>query len=124
MAGDFHLFVYGTLRTGGGASDVLAGCECVGAASVTGTLYDIAGRHPALMLYGRDRVQGEVWRCPVEMLARLDEYEGVERGLFRRVGVRAGGLACWTYVAGPALSRELTPARRIAGGDWLAQVRT
>lgn len=114
----FHLFVYGTLRRGGPAARVMAGCEHRGDATITGTLYDIGGRHPALMLYGRDRVHGELWWCPVEWLQRLDEYEGVDRGLFRRVGVRVQELACWTYVAGPALARELTPDRRIPDGRW------
>ena len=36
------------------------------------------------------------------------------------VGVRVAGVACWTYVAGPALAQVLKPANRIASGDWLA----
>jgi gamma-glutamylcyclotransferase (GGCT)/AIG2-like uncharacterized protein YtfP len=116
--GGFHLFVYGTLRSDGAAREMLAGCERVGTATVDGTLYDIDGRFPALMLYGGTPVQGEVWRCPVDRLQRIDEYEGVGRGLFRRVAVMAAGLACWTYVAGPALARELTPARRVLSGTW------
>lgn len=119
----FHLFVYGTLRRAGPAAQIMDGCEHMGEASVAGTLYDVGGRHPALMLYGRDRVQGEVWWCPLDFLQRLDEYEGVERGLFRRVGVRVEQVACWTYVAGPALARELTPDRRIPSGDWLGRQR-
>jgi hypothetical protein len=29
-----------------------------------------------------------------------------------------GTVPCWAYTAGPALSRELVPASRIAGGRW------
>lgn len=119
MSDVFHLFVYGTLRAGAGAEGMLDGCERVAPASVEGTLYDVGGRYPALMLYGRTQVRGEVWRCPVERLWRLDDYEGVDRGLFRRVGVQVDRFTCWTYVAGPALAHELTPARRIICGDWL-----
>jgi gamma-glutamylcyclotransferase (GGCT)/AIG2-like uncharacterized protein YtfP len=115
----FHLFVYGSLRSGAAAHELLDGCERVGEASVAGTLYDIDGRYPALMLYGDTPVHGEIWRCPPALLGRLDEYEGAIRGLFRRVGVRVAEYACWTYVAGPALARRLTPARRIASGVWL-----
>lgn len=117
MRDDFHLFVYGTLRTGGSATTLLASCERVAAAEVGGVLYDIDGEYTALVLYGNAPVAGEIWRCPSELLPEIDAYEGVDNGLFRRVGVSvrhpAGGdVACWTYVAGPALARKLVPARR------------
>lgn len=114
----FHLFVYGTLRDGGPAAELLLGAEPVGPAVVAGTLYDIEGRFPALVLAGGGRVHGELWRCPVELLKKLDEYEGVDEGLFRRIGVRVGEQACWTYVAGPKLARLLAPATRIHSGTW------
>ncbi|HSJ13955.1 MAG TPA: gamma-glutamylcyclotransferase family protein [Longimicrobiales bacterium] len=117
----FQLFVYGTLRTRERAASLLQGCECTGIGRVHGTLYDIDGAFPALMLYGETPVTGEIWRCPAAVLPRLDEYEGVGEGLFRRVATAvtdaadpARELACWTYVAGPALARKLTPDRRTA----------
>lgn len=116
--GTFHVFVYGTLRSDGAAAGLLSGCARIGPARIHGTLYDIDGRFPALLLYGTSCVRGEAWRCPVELLPSLDEFEGVGIGLFRRVGVRADGVACWTYAAGPALARELTTARRIESGEW------
>lgn len=116
--GAFNVFVYGTLRSGGSAARLLGGCARVGSAVIHGALYDIDGRFPALLLYGTNCVHGEVWRCPTELLPSLDSFEGVDVGLFRRVGVRAGDFACWTYVAGPALASELTPARRIESGEW------
>ena len=112
-----HLFVYGTLRTGGRADGFLRGCEHVGGATVEGALYDM-GAYPALVLGGEGRVEGEVWRCPAAVLSRLDEYEGVPEGLYHRVRVDAGGVECWTYVAGPALASRLTPERRIPAGRW------
>jgi gamma-glutamylcyclotransferase (GGCT)/AIG2-like uncharacterized protein YtfP len=119
----FHLFVYGTLLQRGAAASLLDGCERLGEATVAGTLYDIDGRYPAVVLYGDAPVQGEVWRCPSELLLRLDGYEGTENGLFRRVAVQAvlpGGarLPCWIYAAGPRLARELLPERRVANGRW------
>jgi gamma-glutamylcyclotransferase (GGCT)/AIG2-like uncharacterized protein YtfP len=115
----FHLFAYGTLRKGSGvAASMLRDAELVGTGSVGGVLYDIDGEYPALVLYGSAPVEGEVWRCPVELLPVLDSYEGVADGLFRRVGVNVPvdgeDVACWTYVAGTALNRKLIPARRIA----------
>lgn len=115
----FHLFVYGTLRTGGAATAILDGCERVREAMVNGLLYRVSDDHPALMLYGGSPVRGEIWRCPAELLPRLDSYEGTADGLFRRVGVEVDGTGCWTYVAGPALARRLTAENRIASGDWL-----
>ena len=113
----FHLFAYGTLRTGGEAAVRLAGCVHVKEASIEGTLYDLT-EYPALLLYGATPVRGEIWRCPSPLLARLDEYEGVDRGLFRRVARMVDEFACWIYVAGPSLARQLTPDRRLSHGDW------
>jgi gamma-glutamylcyclotransferase (GGCT)/AIG2-like uncharacterized protein YtfP len=85
-------------------------------------LYDIDGRFPALLLYGNAPVQGDVWRCPADRLLRLDDYEGVDDGLFVRRAVEVvtdrGMLPCWVYTAGPALARKLLPDWRIASGAW------
>jgi gamma-glutamylcyclotransferase (GGCT)/AIG2-like uncharacterized protein YtfP len=109
----FNFFAYGTLRDKGSASSLLRDCVPVAPARVGGVLYDIDGEYPALVMYGTNPVEGEIWRCPAELLASLDAYEGVDEGLFRRVGVDIDGTPCWTYVAGPKLTRKLTPARRI-----------
>lgn len=114
------IFVYGTLRTGGLAAARLSGGERVGSATVAGTLFDIGGRYPALVLAGSGTVHGELWRCEPDLLARLDEYEGVRQGLFRRVAIEVNGVGAWTYVAGPALAIELDPSRRIEDGVWPA----
>lgn len=118
METHFHLFTYGTLAGGdGAASPLLADCERVGDAAVRGTLYD-AGPYPALLLSGNEPVAGEIWRCPAEVLPRLDRYEAVEEGLFRRVGLRVEGTPCWAYVAGPRLGIRLTHRSRIRSGRW------
>lgn len=114
---EIHLFVYGTLRSGGGAAGLLRGCRLVGTGVVAGTLYDL-GAYPALVLDGRGPVEGEVWGCPAEALDRLDEYEGVPDGLYLRVPVVVDGAECWTYAAGPLLEPRLTPERRIPSGRW------
>jgi len=116
----FHLFAYGTLRSAEAPPPpLLQGARRVADATVQGTLYDIDGEFPALMLYGTTPVPGTVWHIPeAARLAMLDEYEQVDRGLYRRVAVEAGGVACWVYVAGPALASRLTPDRRLAHGVW------
>lgn len=109
----FHLFAYGTLRRGAASAHLLDGCTHVRAASVAGTLYDIDGEYTALMLYGETPVDGDVWHVPDSArLYELDVYEGVGDGLFRRIGIEIDDLACWAYVAGPALAHRLTPERR------------
>lgn len=131
---EFNLFVYGTLRASGrngsgSAADLLAGCVPVARGTIGGTLYDIEGRYPALVHYGADPVHGEVWRCAAELLPALDSYEGTAAGLFRRIAVEVATdtgelLPCWVYTAGPALSRQLTPANRVASNIWPGQAVT
>lgn len=113
-----HLFVYGTLRGGGGAAHLLRGCERITVGKVRGSLYDL-GAYPALVLDDAGEVEGEVWRCEdAEVLRALDDYEGVGEGLFRRVRVEVEEIVCWTYVAGPVLEPRLTPAWRVSSGRW------
>lgn len=116
----FHLFAYGTLKSmaaGDRGRELLRDCVRVGAGEVTGTLYD-AGDYPALLLGGEDRIQGEVWRCPADLLPVLDRYEGTQDGLFRRAAVQVGDYACWVYVAGPKLGPRLTRDARLTHGVW------
>lgn len=117
MRGNIHVFIYGTLREPSIAGHLLRDGLRVAHAHVRGMLFDL-NAFPALVLAGRDRVHGEIWRCPPEAIARLDDHEGIGDGHFRRVGVRVNGFACWTYVAGPALATRLEPGRRIHAGEW------
>lgn len=112
MRNTFHLFTYGTLMDG--AAELLDGCERVGTGEVRGTLYHL-GDYPALLLSGGDRVPGVIWRCPTDRLPDLDRYEGTDEGLFRRAGVEVGDHACWVYVAGPKLGKQLVPDARVHG---------
>lgn len=113
MKDHFHLFTYGSLRSGSDASrTLLDGCGRIGEGVVRGTLYDV-GEYPALLLSGDGEVRGEIWRCPPERLVVLDRYEAVAEGLFRRAAVRIDGRACWVYVAGPRLGPRLVPANRV-----------
>jgi gamma-glutamylcyclotransferase (GGCT)/AIG2-like uncharacterized protein YtfP len=74
------LFVYGTLKSGEQAHELLAGQEFVRAAQ-TVPIYRLYGLgwHPGLVT---DRaaglaIQGELWAVDEATLAKLDEYEGV-----------------------------------------------
>jgi gamma-glutamylcyclotransferase (GGCT)/AIG2-like uncharacterized protein YtfP len=112
------IFVYGTLRRGGSANTLLRGERLLRRASLPGELHDVEGRYPALLLEGDDRVEGELWSSSPALLTRLDEYEGVGAGLFRRALTRLDGEEIWVYVAGPRLAPRLGAATRLPGGVW------
>lgn len=108
----FHLFVYDVGPGGLGPVSMPAECERVGTAVVQGTMYDLEDARPALVLAGPGSVAGEVWRCPVEVLADFDADERVRAGYLRRVGLQVEEYPCWVYVAGPKVAQQLVPGRR------------
>ena len=115
----FHLFVPAVPGSAAFHGGLPGGCELIATGRVQGTLYDLANPGRVLLLYGDTGVPGEIWRCPAEALASLDERAGTRAGVRRRVArsveAEAGErYACWLYVAGPALSRELLPDRRVS----------
>ena len=98
------LFVYGTLGPDG--PEALARDGWVPDA-VRGRLYDL-GDYPGLVDTDDSSagwVAGHVRAIdPTELSGRLDEYEGVAEGLYRRVRtITQGGLDVWVYVYGKPL---------------------
>ena len=99
------LFVYGTLKRGDVRAPLLDGQHYLGQAKTTQSyrLFNV-GEYPALVqaaplgLAGRS-IHGELWSVDDRCLARLDEEEGVDEGLYER---RMIGLvdtqAAWTYL--------------------------
>ncbi len=81
------LFVYGTLKRGGSNHHQLAAQSFVGPARTPPgyRLYDIGG-YPGLGAAATDRegVVGEVWSVDEAALLKLDAFEGVPEGLYRR----------------------------------------
>jgi gamma-glutamylaminecyclotransferase len=83
-----EVFVYGTLKRGGGNHGYLAGQRFVAAAATRPDyrLYSFNGypgmiRAPAGAGFA---IPGEIWRVDRACLARLDEMEGVAEGLYER----------------------------------------
>lgn len=68
------IFVYGTLMQGLPLHSALHSATPLGAASITGELFDL-GPFPAL-LAGQSSVQGELYVPSPASLAKLDEIEG------------------------------------------------
>jgi gamma-glutamylcyclotransferase (GGCT)/AIG2-like uncharacterized protein YtfP len=134
-----YVFVYGTLRAGE-INDInraaerhgIAAPECVGAAYVTGRLFDF-GNYPGLVLDEQGaRVSGDVYCIDDALVPVLDEiedvYPGVE-GLFRahRLHVEVNlqdertHIDCLIY----PVSAAATQGRpRIESGDWVTHRAT
>ena len=123
-----YLFVYGTLRARSGhpmARWLAAQARRIGAATVSGALYDL-GSYPGLVPDEAADVHGDVFELaePHRLLPRLDAYEGfdpeaLEASLFRREPrpVRlddARRLTAWVYL----YNRPIRGARPIPSGDY------
>jgi gamma-glutamylaminecyclotransferase len=84
------LFVYGTLKRGCSNHGQLADQTFVGDAQTVGgfQLYDLGG-YPCIVADpdDHDGVTGEVWAVDDTALARLDRFEGVHEGLYRRESI-------------------------------------
>jgi len=84
------LFVYGTLKRGCCNDARLAGQQFIGHARTAPghRLHDMGG-YPGLLAASGDSmtVEGEVWLVDADTLARLDAFEGVAEGLYRRAHV-------------------------------------
>jgi gamma-glutamylcyclotransferase (GGCT)/AIG2-like uncharacterized protein YtfP len=125
-----YVFVYGTLREGeindirrAAARHGIVAPKRLGAATVTGRLYDF-GRYPGLVPdASATPVRGDVYEIDAALVPVLDEieeiYPGVD-GLFRQaqvaVTVDARLLQCLYYPVGPD---SVKGRERILGGDWV-----
>ena len=81
------VFVYGTLKRGGSNHGHLADQSFRGEArTIPGFQLVDLGEYPGLLPYPNDQdgVTGEVWWVDNAALARLDEFEGINEGLYRR----------------------------------------
>lgn len=115
-----RVFVYGTLKRGGGNHSYLAGQQFLGAARTPPgfTLYSL-GDYPGMVRAPADTagVAGELWAVDVGCLLRLDELEGVAEKLYKRVAIRLappfGDEPAETYL----YLHDLTGRLQI-GSDW------
>lgn len=112
-----RLFVYGTLRAGLPANARLgADARAVQHNYILKgfRLYNYAGRFPfAVPADQYFEITGDLFEIADAKLAELDEYEGVEEGLFRREFIPS--LGAYIYVRGEAGPGDHPP---IVSGDW------
>ena len=85
------VFLYGTLKRGGGNHALLAGQQLLGPARTPPgfTLYSL-GDYPGMVRSPGDTtgVVGELWAVDDTCLQQLDELEGVAEGLYERVPIK------------------------------------
>lgn len=84
------IFVYGTLKRGCSNHAMMAGQTFVADARTQPgyRLFDLGG-YPGLVTSPEDQegVTGEVWSVDDDGLQRLDAFEGVHEGLYRRESI-------------------------------------
>ena len=120
-----HVFVYGTLRRGGRNDIARFRPEpfFVANAAIAGALYDL-GAYPGVVLGGKRRVMGEIYRIEPEVEAALDVLEEVaddDAGEYirRHVTLEAGAqqFECLVYEIHPS---RIAGRAVIRSGDWIA----
>ena len=83
-----RIFVYGTLKRGGGNHALLAGQKFLGPGRTAPgyTLY-LLGDYPGMVHLANDQagVTGELWAVNAACLKQLDALEGVAEGLYERI---------------------------------------
>ena len=114
------LFVYGTLKRGCSNHRFLDGQTFVGPARTPPgyRLFDFGG-YPGIVPVAEDHdgVTGEVWSVDEMALQRLDHFEGVHEGLYRREPLPL--LPPFTERTVFAYVSELSPTgRREVGSSW------
>lgn len=115
------VFVYGTLKRGCTNHCFLHDQKFVGhARTVPGyTLYDLGG-FPGITPEAADAngVSGEVWSVGPDALLRLDAFEGVNEGLYRREPIPLQAPFANRKVEAYVPTATLT-GRRLVGAEWL-----
>ncbi len=121
-----YLFVYGTLKRGGKSYRELSGKHAVrfvGEARIRGALYNLSREAfpGAVVTPSPNRfVKGDLFELhdPQRSLPELDDFEGVDEGLFRRELVdawaRGRRVKAWAYL----YARPLTDANLIPTGIY------
>ncbi|WP_435069643.1 gamma-glutamylcyclotransferase family protein [Haloplanus sp. C73] len=113
------VFVYGTLTEPDRVASVLDSFVFVGAAVLEGC-HPVAGRYPTLAPGGE--TAGRLLR--IDDVAALDDYEGVDEGLYVRASVpRTDGGEAAVYVGDPDALDVSEPVTWPGSGSFADRVR-
>jgi gamma-glutamylaminecyclotransferase len=114
------VFVYGTLKRGCCNHPQLADQTFVAEAETAPAyaLHEVGG-FPGLVPCpdGGTAVRGEVWSVEAAALARLDRFEGLAEGLYRRERVVLAGPLAGEIVEAYLYARDVT-RRPVVGAEW------
>lgn len=120
MSREKLIFVYGTLKRGGSNHALLAADKFIGPArTAPGFRLWSLGDYPGMTSHTADRegVAGEVWSVGEKTLARLDELEGLDEGLYRRERVPLLGEFAAAEVEAYLYARSVAD-RADLGAEW------
>jgi gamma-glutamylaminecyclotransferase len=113
------LFVYGTLKRGCKNHHHIADQRFLDQARTAPgyALYDL-GDYPGLVADAGDTqgVTGELWEVDEAALSRLDEFEGVDEGLYRRQRVELRDSVNHAHAHTYLYARD--PGQRRIGSTW------
>ena len=113
------VFVYGSLRKGGGLHDVLEDCKflCFAKTSCNYTMISL-GSFPALLEEGDNSILGEIYEVNKQTLASLDRIEG-HPNFYKRTKIK---LEDESFVEGYVLNdRSFTEnCEKVLSGNWIA----
>ncbi|CAM2993926.1 gamma-glutamylcyclotransferase family protein [Rariglobus hedericola] len=117
-----RLFVYGTLKRGCKNHHHIAGQTYLGEARTAGgyRLYDL-GDYPGMVAApdDRDGVTGELWEVDDRALTHLDDFEGVNEGLYLRAPINlVNTTASETASAHTYLYARATAGCAVIGTTW------
>jgi len=116
------VFVYGTLLQGESRCSFLSDCKLLKTLEIPGTLYDTKSGYPAAVFDERSRntIAGELYIMdnPDNKLKELDEAEGVDSDLFKRVKLSYKGVHFFSYEAGKISKQHIQPVNKIEAGNW------
>ncbi len=114
------LFVYGTLKRGCCNHAQLAGQTFVAEAETTpGFVLHEVGGFPGLVAQpgGAGQVRGELWSVDADALRRLDRFEGVAEGLYRREAIPLAGKDAGRTAEAYVYARSVA-GRPVVGAEW------
>ena len=112
----YRLFVYGSLKRGFAHHRELLGASLEGETRTMPNYRLVRhGDYPALVEGGSAAVSGEVYRVGVELLERLDVFEGCPELYQRGRVLLADGSDALAYLITPALAATCP---EIPGGQW------
>ena len=110
-----RVFVYGTLKSGFSAHQLLQAARFVDGQFALNCALDDQGSFPGMVFEAGNRVWGEVYEVDDDTLQSLDHYEGVAHGLYRREEVELyDGSKALAYL----FNRDHSGRPKVESGVW------